>query len=87
MALGTAIKKSIQWTSYTSGASTFWAKRHSRMRIIQFHGIGGDDYPVIQRRDSGNRIQRRHPALRDGAEAVDDGGLTGAMVRHGGVND
>jgi peptidoglycan/xylan/chitin deacetylase (PgdA/CDA1 family) len=46
MSLATVIKKSIQWTSYTSGASTFWAKRHSRMRIIQFHAIGDDDYPV-----------------------------------------
>jgi peptidoglycan/xylan/chitin deacetylase (PgdA/CDA1 family) len=41
-----AIKKSIQWTSYISGASTFWAKRHSRMRIIQFHGVGGEEYPT-----------------------------------------
>jgi peptidoglycan/xylan/chitin deacetylase (PgdA/CDA1 family) len=46
MSLAAAIKKSIQWTSYASGASTFWAKRHSHMRIIQFHAIGGDEYPV-----------------------------------------
>ena len=46
MSLSTGIKRSIQWLSYSSGASTFWAKRHARMRIIQFHGVGDDDYPA-----------------------------------------
>jgi peptidoglycan/xylan/chitin deacetylase (PgdA/CDA1 family) len=46
MILRTGIKRSVQWCSYASGASAFWAKRHAFMRIIQFHGVGGDGYPA-----------------------------------------
>ena len=40
------VKRSVHWLSYVSGASAFRARYQDTMRIIMFHGVGGDDYPA-----------------------------------------
>jgi peptidoglycan/xylan/chitin deacetylase (PgdA/CDA1 family) len=40
------IRRTIHWLSYISGASIFRARLQAAMRIITFHGVGGNDYPA-----------------------------------------
>ena len=44
-ALEARMRRGAHWLSYVSGASALRARYQDAMRIIMFHGVGGNSYP------------------------------------------